>query len=240
VLLALGLLVLARRGREASDPFGAVPWIFLTVAVLCLVGRVATAATLPFTPKTHLFPTHLRLDGLMFGVLLAYAHHFHRERLEALLCGRELAASVAGGLLLVPAFVFDAYHTAAIPTVGLTAFYVGSGLLLLVLLRRGVGEGLLARGAAFIGARSYSIYLWHIVVLFEFDYLAKSGTGLVFASPAGIGMYITASFAVGIVMAKVVELPALRLRDRLMPPAAPGAVAGAPEASGPITSALAG
>jgi peptidoglycan/LPS O-acetylase OafA/YrhL len=58
-----------------------------------------------------------------------------------------------------------------------------------------------------MGFYSYSIYLWHapIAVLFRFKYLP---------STISFCAYIVAATSVGIGMARLIEQPALRLRDR--------------------------
>ena len=65
--LLLPLLLLAVRGKS-DVPFARLPWLFVAVAVLALAARIVTTQTLGFRLKTHLFPTHLRLDALLFGV----------------------------------------------------------------------------------------------------------------------------------------------------------------------------
>ena len=76
--LPLMFLLLARRKRER--PFAAMPYIFGAVAVFSLacfaVGSKGNGAVDYFT---YLYPTHLRIDGLMFGVLLSYYYAFRPE-----------------------------------------------------------------------------------------------------------------------------------------------------------------
>ena len=79
--LLLPLLLLAVRGKS-DVPFARLPWLFVAVAVLALAARIVTTQTLGFRLKTHLFPTHLRLDALLFGVLLSWATQFHPAALE--------------------------------------------------------------------------------------------------------------------------------------------------------------
>jgi peptidoglycan/LPS O-acetylase OafA/YrhL len=67
-VLVVGLLRTARR-----EPFRVIPQVFAVIAVSCLSLRLLTLALSPqFTPRAYLFGTHVRIDSLMFGVLLSY------------------------------------------------------------------------------------------------------------------------------------------------------------------------
>jgi len=73
---------------------------------------------------------------------------------------------------------------------------------------------LLAGGA--LGASSYSIYLWHMPFAMYGQYIVRWFTGensfvLYFM------FYVAGALGFGLLMNKVVEWPALKLRDRLFP-----------------------
>jgi peptidoglycan/LPS O-acetylase OafA/YrhL len=64
---------------------------------------------------------------------------------------------------------------------------------------------------AYIGGFSYSIYLWHVPwMLLLFKYWAFFHIRHMF-----ILAYVAGAIVVGIVTSKLVEIPALRLRERL-------------------------
>lgn len=218
LLLALLILILAR-GRT-SNPFQILPFVFLVIAALALGLRIANAIAQPeFDDKTHMFPTHLRIDSLLFGVVLSYYYHFDPQKVTFI--GRSrLLLLLASLLLILPAFVIPREHF-LLPTFGLAGLYLGfGGLLLLALsvspssnpLLRAVGSGLAA-----VGRHSYSIYLWHLAVLvIGVPLLAK-----VIGKPLGgwgeALFYFAGSIAGGILMAKGVEFPALKIRDYYFP-----------------------
>ena len=62
---------------------------------------------------------------------------------------------------------------------------------------------------AFIGRHSYSIYLWHVVAV----HWLMSVPPKWFRFPA----YVGTAIILGILMTKLVEFPALKLRDKLFP-----------------------
>ena len=206
--LLLPLLLLAVRGRKDA-PFANLPRLFIVVAVLALAGRIATAQMLDFRLKTHLFPTHLRLDSLLFGVLLSWASHFAPVALERVWTRfRWPLAAVAVGLT-VPAFCMEIGSGWYLHTLGLTGFYLAGGVLLLFALRWGSAW----RPIAVVGAYSYSIYLWHIPVrFFGLGWLPRDVSPVTRA-----GVYLALCIVVGIVAAWLVERPFLAVRDRLFP-----------------------
>ncbi len=58
-----------------------LPWIVLALAGLVILLRAVTNACFAYDIKTHHMATHLRIDSLLFGVLIGYWYHFHRLQL---------------------------------------------------------------------------------------------------------------------------------------------------------------
>jgi peptidoglycan/LPS O-acetylase OafA/YrhL len=212
-----------------SRPFRFIPLLFSILAATSLLLRWANADR-PFSDLTHLFPSHLRMDSLFFGVLLSYLHH-HQNAKFILFCRRWRPALIATGIvLLAPAFVLPVERV-YVHTLGLTEFYLGSGMLVAAAIsppveswtarvteRRStpsVRTTRLARSAAYIGSYSYSIYLWHVVVAV----ILPTVLGPRVACPWAIQVLIYCAVAVGLGVAtgKAIERPALRIRDRLFP-----------------------
>jgi peptidoglycan/LPS O-acetylase OafA/YrhL len=213
VLLPPLLIWLARRSRGAPDPFRLIPRILFVLTVTVLMLRLATAHFLPYHDVTHFFPTHLRIDALMFGVFVSYLYHYQPK--FRTFCSHHFAALTLGGVgLLLPLFWMGLGESAYIHTVGFTQLSVGGSLLLMGVVTRGLPEIPLTRAAAHIGSHSYSIYLWHLPVkLWGVEWLR--GTGL----PGSVAwlIYFIGSIGVGIVMGRLIELPVLKLRDRVFP-----------------------
>jgi glycosyltransferase involved in cell wall biosynthesis len=131
----------------------------------------------------------------------------------------------------MPVFVFDYNHSGML-TFGLTAVYQGSAILLLAVLlassgRPASGEGRSWAGRllaplSFLGFYSYSIYLWHIPVRRWLPSLLNRICGEKLPIGWELTAYLVASVVVGFGMAKLVEVPILRFRDRYFPSAARG------------------
>jgi peptidoglycan/LPS O-acetylase OafA/YrhL len=97
-------------------------------------------------------------------------------------------------------------------------FYLGSGALLLASLGMNPSKTFgFVKGAAWLGKHSYSVYIWHMAVL-EYFVLPIRQWGYIHPWP---GLYFLFFFAsswfIGVLFAKLVELPALKVRDRLFP-----------------------
>ncbi|HEU4876210.1 MAG TPA: acyltransferase [Pyrinomonadaceae bacterium] len=235
LLLTAALYLLWRRPGNRATPFDAIPKITLLVAVGVLAARVLTYILIvPYDFQTHFKPTHLRIDSLLFGVCLAYFHHFHEEKFANFIRRHRLPIILFGLAAIAPAVVFPA-ESMFMSTIGFTLLYLGFGCVLLFALHRsgsrawsrvfGAPGILLAR----VGAYSYSVYLWHLVVAtLGITLIRRAYTYASTTMPQGtlpqqlhplveFAAYVVASVAVGIVTAKLVEMPVLRLRDRYFP-----------------------
>ncbi|MBI5386735.1 MAG: acyltransferase [Verrucomicrobia bacterium] len=233
IFLPLLLVFCLKLSSDPARAFRRMPVLFAVIATICLVWRVTTAASGSVSWHRNMIPTHLRFDALFFGVLLSYFYHYHRERFLHVSQRYHRLLVVAGAGLLAPAFLYDVAGNPYIYTFGLTQFYLGCGLLLVGALGRGTKPGPLNQCVAFLGSRSYSIYLWHGPVA----WLASERF-----SPAAnfinwygwTATFLGGAILVGVVMAAVVEYPVLHLRDRWFPSRSPSAdktIPSTPEAS---------
>jgi peptidoglycan/LPS O-acetylase OafA/YrhL len=159
-------------------------------------------------------PFHLRCDSLLFGVLLSYSSEFRPELIKSLLQDKGRILLIVSIVCITPALVLE-QRTAFMYIPGLTMLYLGYGGILLYALRCPVGDGPLVRLMSGIGRASYSVYLWHLPVgwltLLVLQDRLHWGRNVVF------GIYVAASLVIGMGMARVVEYPALKLRERLFP-----------------------
>ena len=188
---------------------------FATVAFAVLIGRCVTWELTQNTDAL-LYMTHSRIDALSAGVALACLYHVQPAVFAAIARKWSLLIALATALL-IPAILFRNTHTFML-TLGLTTTYAGFVALLLVAVGNFQEERPPAPAAvlAWIGKYSYSIYLWHLPVRVALIWLAARG--LVVADGLfGFGIYLLLSLAVGIGLARVVEMPGLMLRDRWFP-----------------------
>jgi peptidoglycan/LPS O-acetylase OafA/YrhL len=230
ILLPILLLLLIRFSSSSPNPFRVIPRAFLVVAVVCFALR---AATVHFTPAASYYgdtitmPTHLRIDELFFGVLLGYFYSFHRQGLDDFMrpSANRMMIALATIALLSTCFIFPGTGRFFV-IFGPTFLYLGFGGLLLlslyvrdVLPRSLIGPlAKLGSACAFVGLYSYSIYLWQGVFglysirgFRQFFHIQLSGFPF-------FAWYFFGCVAFGIVMARLIEFPVLRLREKFFPP----------------------
>jgi peptidoglycan/LPS O-acetylase OafA/YrhL len=209
IALPILLWLLDRLRRAQADPFRALPTIFMTVATLEIVLRTATTwhLTTASTELRYLCPSHLRIDALLFGVLLSYYRRFQPDKFDQLRRGGSPFAVMGIAAVLL---VLIPLNNPIMHTVGFTLVYFGFGLLLVRVIDAQPQKHLASFAVAplaKIGYYSYSIYLWH-------GWVCRL---LPHASLLGLLGGIAASILLGAFMAKIIEYPALALRDRLFP-----------------------
>ncbi len=227
LLLPLLLSTLTRIAPGATDPFGRRLLNIVGVwAAVSLGMRIVNDVARPEF-DTLIFRTHLRLDSLFFGVAIGYFYHFRREWFVYSFRRHRWTLLVAGWAVLILLPWALPLETSRFTRVyGMTTNYLASGAILAGALLIKPAASLASRMIAAIGQASYSIYLWHLA--FQ-DWVvtrvaAALGEGLPLAGR--IALFLAGSVAIGLVMARAVEWPSLRLRDRWLPPSSltPGSV----------------
>jgi peptidoglycan/LPS O-acetylase OafA/YrhL len=222
--LLAGLFFILRWRAGPGQPinFNAIPNLFLTVAVLCLTFRFITwAVILSATNENQhwfIYADHALLDSLFFGVLLSYLwhHHWNEQMRQKIISFRWLFALAGLGLLLpgvVPMMDMQWFRI-----FGFILIYLGAGCLLLSCLALDYFPcPIFIKWLASMGKYSYSVYLWHWIVgdcLFPlFDLRSNTRLSLIVNALT----YFALSWLFGIFMAKIIEFPILRLRDRWFP-----------------------
>jgi peptidoglycan/LPS O-acetylase OafA/YrhL len=175
--------------------------------------------------------THLRVDSLAMGVLLAYLYHFQPQFLSRL-AQRRWMLILLGLALLSPMAVLELYDHPMIWTIGYTMLYVGYGCILVAMVHTPVGPagGILgrffdshaAKVVGTIGFYSYGMYLWHLQLVRHpiQDFIART-TFTDFNRTCHwalwMGFYVAAVVTVGAVLSRLIEIPALAVRDRIFP-----------------------
>jgi peptidoglycan/LPS O-acetylase OafA/YrhL len=154
---------------------------------------------------------------------VGYVYHFRSDLLDRLFGSRSIVVSSA---LLSVGFISLAgllpQRSKFMLTVGITALYLGFGIVLMLSLRiRGILPNVLTEPfvkignvAASVGRYSYSIYLWHWPVRSWGFALFHKVFHRPLASIFGFAVYMSLSIFVGVLLARLVEYPVLTLRDR--------------------------
>jgi peptidoglycan/LPS O-acetylase OafA/YrhL len=150
--------------------------------------------------------TLLRLDNLALGTLLAYGWYCRRDLVDRLSRHRVALWAVAiGGT--APLLMHWSWRTEYVRTAGLSV--LGVSFAAAVLLALTAAPWRFAAPVAWVGRISYSLYLWHFAV--------SRWLPLPKGSIEGAVAYLAGSILVGWLMARAVEDPAIRIRDKIFP-----------------------
>lgn len=232
LLLPLFLLALIRLSKNRSNPFRSIPHVYGVLAFAILAMRYVTVYQPGFrfedAPKV-LFPTHMRIDTLFFGVVLGYLHHFRPDLIANLLKSVKNRRLIQAATAICLSCILATYEESRFMlSFGLSLVQWGFGGVLVLSLYApipmaatfwsGVGRRV-GNAFAYVGMYSYSIYLWHVAIVAHV-------LGVILAvAPVHPGgalqtvLYVALSIGMGILMARIVEFPALAVRNRLFPSA---------------------
>lgn len=186
----------------------------LGLIIGCSVLRVSIES-IPYQHETHLFPTHLRMDSLAFGVLLRAALNGKPNLL--------LPTPVRLLLILLAtaisswAFFLPLGSAGWLTGFGFSLLSIASVILIIALSDwPNLESNALIKFTAMVGSYSYSIYLWHMLLMLVFNSFAKRAWPYMWPEINAF-LCLTWMFAGGIVLAKLIEMPVLAFRDRIFP-----------------------
>jgi peptidoglycan/LPS O-acetylase OafA/YrhL len=185
--------------------------LFAAVAVCVSAMRLITAYKTGQVSNM----THLRLDGIMYGVLLAILYHYAPDLFQRM---QQCWWLWLGALAAALAFFRLDIQAWWAPTLAYDfAILLGIALLMLLSRRReGKKHAAIYRLVAWIGFYSYGIYLWHVSVLAPIQAMKAHVPGWLMPLWLGLGPVVAGTIA-GVVATQLVEIPMLKLRDGWFP-----------------------
>ncbi len=172
---------------------------------------------------SHLFPTHLRMDSLLAGVLVSYFFHFENEGFTALFQQKKAIIFVTC-LVLVSFSFFFPIKSVFMNTAGLTLIYLGfAGWVGLVVAVPGSERNIqkftgkrMFRLISRLGIYSYSVYIWHLFVKHFSLYLFEEFIPDL-PQPVYFMIYFILTMFTGVLLSKLIEKPMLNLRNKWVP-----------------------
>lgn len=222
IALAFGLCAFVAKRCQTGMSLQWLPWTIVATLVIVLATRVYNASLGgAYENYAHKFPTHLRIDSILAGVLLAYFYHYHQYTTRVLLKRTRPLLLIGGTLLILPSFIWTSADGSFVYTYGFTTNYLGGLLLLGGMLGCKPTNSLPIRTLSCIGRHSYSIYIWHKT---GYYLLLCMLNGQLSDKPTWDGpyalnvlMFFGVAIVLGITLSILIEVPTLKLRDRLSP-----------------------
>lgn len=198
--------------------------ILVSVMVLCLLGRILSNLLFPDQVARHFTMTHLRIDSLMAGVLIAYFYYFKNAALTKFFLSKKwlLMAFAVCGLSWTP--FIDPEPSFFVRTFGLSLLYFSFAVLLLFfLLEKDITRKLnqlfsppVVSFVAKAGYCSYAIYIIHPFV----NYLAEQSISVIHLYSNRYFIFLltsVVSILSGVLITYTIERYFLRVRDKYFP-----------------------
>jgi len=215
ILLVLTTLLLVRSRAMLTWRAFLLCCILIMVACSCL-----RALHQVQVENANLAPTHLRLDSLLGGVLLAGWHRYRPGSFHRVFTAPKLLLLSCMAALLVPV-LSTPFGSFTMYTFGLTGAFLAG----MVAVGMAVTAGQQTHGShwlqtpgrwlAWVGTISYTIYLWHLLVIITLDTVYDR----VGHPPNAIKhpIFFFFSILVGWLTARTIERYGLQLRQRFSP-----------------------
>jgi peptidoglycan/LPS O-acetylase OafA/YrhL len=153
--------------------------------------------------------THLRIDGILIGVLVSYLYYFTNFYLHFKKFKHYLL--LIAFIFISPLFIFQG-GSFEMNTLGLTTVNLGFGIIVLysldVFTNKVIKHTILkvpVQLMSFIGLHSYSIYLWHL--------LPDNIINTLFHRESFI-LTLVLTLLTGIIFSIIIEKPFLKIRDK--------------------------
>ncbi|WFE49807.1 acyltransferase [Micromonospora sp. WMMD1155] len=193
--------------------------VIFGIMVATLVGRVI-AVQIDTKPVLIQQLTHFRVDAMLAGMLLAVASVYYTELFDRIVAWKWLWL---GGTVLGIAWLWtnnkNSDHGASF---GYSVAYLSSASFLLLLYRAEwvVRFRAVLRPIGTLGIYSYAIYLTHVSAAEYVNQAVVRVAPWVNETPLRLAVLYAGVFVIAVVLTRAVEWPALKLRDRLIPPRA--------------------
>lgn len=193
----------------------------VVVLITVLMLRILSNFLFPNQDIRNFTMTHLRIDSLLFGVLISYLFYFRKQYLEKVFAKNAILMYIICFLGLIWTPFIDPVPSFFVKTFGFSFLYIAFGILLLIFLLKAninlmLNTFFTAKAVNFvskIGYSSYSIYIIHSFVIKACRVLFKEDFNhylfFIIAS--------TISVIAGMIMTYKIENYFLSLRNKYYP-----------------------
>lgn len=202
-----------------SQKFSNFERLLVGILVLIFIIRVITNYQYPDDNARNMTMSHLRIDSLLFGVLISFWYHFKNTSLSNFYNKHQYKLIVISVLLLSFTPFIEPIDSFFVKTIGFTLLYVAFGIVLIYFLISQNSDNQLNRlfsktivdFISKIGFCSYSIYVIHSLVIYAVGFLPITNRFIQFF------LVFFLSIFSGIIMTNVVEKFFLNYRNKYFP-----------------------
>lgn len=192
----------------------------LLILIVVFILRIISNIVFPKEYVKNITMTHLRIDSLLFGVLISFWYYFKIDKLSFFYQKYKISLLLfAFGMLLFTPFI-EPLHSFFVKTIGFTMVYISFGIILIhFLIDKNVNSQLnslfsvkVVNFISKIGFCSYSIYIIHTFVIYFFEFLPVTNHPLIL-----FVLVFVFSATAGFVMTYRIEKIFLQYRDKYYP-----------------------
>jgi len=204
----------------------AIPFVAGFVLILCLFLRVLVWQQGGYNGMyVNYTPTHLRLDSISMGVLIAYFYSFYQKEFLAFHKMYFFWLLLLSVCMILPVFYF-ARNSMFVNTIGYTLLASGFGVIVAISvcyagwvqrLKRNRGLNWLLQILLKIGTCSYAIYLSHFLFGAIVVNKIRMNEVVGFSHFPLVIIYLAFCIILGILLTNFIEKPFLSIRDRYFP-----------------------
>jgi peptidoglycan/LPS O-acetylase OafA/YrhL len=154
--------------------------------------------------------SHNRFDSLFFGVLLSYTYLYKRQLLKFITDQGSLIFIVSICIILLNFSLAVSWNVKSIFLLGINPICFGLIMIILVENKK-FEDNKLIRPFAFVGQHSYSIYIFHPLIMYSVKEVLVNAPFLFYT------LSFSLSICFGIILSKLIEIPFLKIRDKFFP-----------------------
>ncbi|WP_396146848.1 acyltransferase family protein [Flavobacterium sp.] len=199
--------------------------VILLLLIIIFILRLYSNYYHPELKEKNVTMTHLRMDSLLFGVLISYFYYFKNQILTNFFNNNKRLLIIIAVILLMFTPFIDFEDSIFVRTFGFTFLYISFGIFLIsFLVYQNINSVLnkmfserVVNFISRIGLASYSIYLIHGFVAVSFSFL-RSYVFKIQVDPIVLFPFTaTTSIVLGMIMTNYIEKYFLTIRDKFYP-----------------------
>jgi peptidoglycan/LPS O-acetylase OafA/YrhL len=210
ILLSIFILISVKKGWIKNPKLMIAALSGSVIAVILL--RIQYIFLQDDINSVQIFYTHLRMDGLLLGVIISFFYHFNESFVA--FTKKHIIILIGLAIILISPLYYMQVGGLFMNAIGFNFIHAGFGIFVALAASGKLLEKLNSFSfsmyvisiTSWIGIYSYSIYVWHLLLS---NILERTGI-----LPTGGFVYLAVTIILGILLSMLIEQTFLRIRDR--------------------------